>query len=90
MVKAMKNQFKVDELEENIEELKEFTEDVSIVIYLSVVVSLVLLGIFILRLYNRWTVACPDNYRCDDKTIIITGEIGAFLEEFIYYYFKNL
>ena len=71
--RAMKEILRVEELEENKEELKEVAEDVFPVIVFAAILSGVLLFIFLLRLYIRWGVPCPSKNRLDGKTVIITG-----------------
>ncbi|KAL3856892.1 hypothetical protein ACJMK2_011600 [Sinanodonta woodiana] len=46
-------------------------EDLTFVI--PIVISVVLLSVFLLRKYIRWTVQCPSNNRLDGKTVVITG-----------------
>lgn len=69
----MKERLKVDELEENKEELKEVAEDVFPIIVIAAVMCGLLLCIFLLRVYIRWGVTCPSKNRLDGKTVIITG-----------------
>ena len=74
---GMKERLRVEELEENKEELKEVAEDVFPVIVFAAVLCGVLLLIFLLRLYIRWGVQCPSKNRMDGKTVIITGEAAG-------------
>ena len=53
-------------------------EDVTFVV--PIVISLVLLFIFFLRQYIRWTVQCPSSNRLDGKTVVITGKLILFTE----------
>ncbi|KAL3856891.1 hypothetical protein ACJMK2_011599 [Sinanodonta woodiana] len=46
-------------------------EDLTFII--PIIISVVLLSVFLLRKYIRWTVQCPSNNRLDGKTVIITG-----------------
>nr|KAG5700330.1 hypothetical protein BaRGS_029582 [Batillaria attramentaria] len=69
----MKERLKVEELEENKEELKEVAEDVFPVIVFASILAIILLFIFLLRLYIRWGVECPSKNRMEGKTVIITG-----------------
>ncbi|KAL8610840.1 hypothetical protein ACOMHN_056695 [Nucella lapillus] len=69
---GMKERLKVEELEENREELKEVAEDVFPVIVFAAVLSAALLFLFLLRLFLRWGVACPSKNRLDGKTVIVT------------------
>ncbi|XP_025088867.1 retinol dehydrogenase 12-like [Pomacea canaliculata] len=72
-VSDMKERLKVEELEENIEELKGVAQDVFPALVFTVIVSSVLLFIFLLRLYIRWGAECPSKNRMDGKTVIVTG-----------------
>ncbi|XP_076472863.1 retinol dehydrogenase 12-like [Babylonia areolata] len=69
----MKERLKVDELEENKEELKEVAEDVFPIIVFAAIVCGLLLAVFLLRLYIRWGVTCRSKNRLDGKTVLITG-----------------
>lgn len=73
-VSDMKERLKVEELEENIEELKGVAQDVFPALVFTVIVSSVLLFIFLLRLYIRWGAECPSKNRMDGKTVIVTGQ----------------
>lgn len=48
-------------------------EDVTFVV--PIVISLILLFVFFLRQYLRWTVQCPSPNRLEGKTVVITGKI---------------
>ena len=73
----MKEILRVEELEENKVELKEVAEDWFPIIFSASVLSIVLLCIFLLRLYMRWCVPCPSKNRMDGKTVIITGGFSS-------------
>lgn len=47
-------------------------EDVTFVV--PVVISVILLIVFVLRKYIRWSVPCPSQNRLYGKTVVITGQ----------------
>ncbi|XP_046582768.1 retinol dehydrogenase 11-like [Haliotis rubra] len=69
---SMKN-LKVDELEENIDEVKEVVEDVFSALVATVVVSCIILFVILLRVYIRWGTENPSRNKMEGKTVIITG-----------------
>lgn len=71
---SMKQRLKIEELEENIVELKEVARDVFPALVLTAILSGVILIIFLARLYIRWGVQCPSKNRMEGKTVIITGQ----------------
>ncbi|XP_050409180.1 retinol dehydrogenase 12 [Patella vulgata] len=71
-LKHLKN-LKIDEVDENIEELEVVVDDVFPALVGTVVVSLIILGIFLSRLYIRWSVDCSSKNKMTGKTIVITG-----------------
>lgn len=48
-------------------------EDLTFVV--PIVISVILLLVFFLRQYIRWTVQCPSPNRLEGKTVVITGKI---------------
>ena len=46
-------------------------EDISFVV--PIIISVIILLVFMLRKYIRWTVPCPSENRIDGKTVVITG-----------------
>lgn len=69
----MRERLKVEELEENKEELKAVAHDAFPVILLASILATLLLCLFLLRLYIRWGAECPSKNKMDGKTVIITG-----------------
>jgi len=47
-------------------------EDLTFIV--PVVISVILLVVFLLRKYIRWSVPCPSENRLYGKTVVITGE----------------
>ena len=52
-------------------------EDLTFVV--PIVISLILLFVFFLRQYIRWTVQCPSSNRLEGKTVVITGKRQFYL-----------
>lgn len=50
----------------------------SLAIISTTILSSVLLGLFLWRMYLRWTVKCQSKNRLDGKTVIITGIYQLF------------
>jgi hypothetical protein len=51
--------------------------------FVPVVISIVLLTVFFLRRFIRWTVKCPSKNDLDGKTVLITGELSCFFVFFV-------
>ncbi|XP_055863193.1 retinol dehydrogenase 12-like [Biomphalaria glabrata] len=73
MAAQMKERLKVEELAENIDELEDVVENAFPVLLVTVLVSIFLLAIFLVRMYIRYTVENPSKNRMDGKTVLITG-----------------
>ena len=55
--------------------------------FVPVVISIVLLTVFFLRRFIRWTVKCPSKNDLDGKTVLITGELSCF---FVFLWIKTI
>uniref|UniRef100_A0A0B7BG57 Uncharacterized protein n=1 Tax=Arion vulgaris TaxID=1028688 RepID=A0A0B7BG57_9EUPU len=73
MAEDMKQRLKVEELAENIDELEDVVEDVFPILIVTVIVSSLLLIIFLIRMYMKYSVNNPSKNRLDGKTVLITG-----------------
>ncbi|ESO97724.1 hypothetical protein LOTGIDRAFT_208859 [Lottia gigantea] len=71
-LKHLKN-LKIDEVDENLEEFKETVDDFYPAFVGTTIVSVIILGIFLTRLYIRWSVHCNSKVNMRGKTVIITG-----------------
>ena len=75
MAAEMKKRLKVEELEENIDELEDVVEDVFPVLIIAVFFSCVILALFVFKLYLRWCSPNPSQNKLDGKTVLLTGQL---------------
>uniref|UniRef100_A0A0B6ZUZ9 Uncharacterized protein n=1 Tax=Arion vulgaris TaxID=1028688 RepID=A0A0B6ZUZ9_9EUPU len=73
LAEAMKQRLKVEELEENIDELEDVVEDVFPILMFTVIISTLILIVFLIRMYIKYSVNNPSKNKIDGKTVLITG-----------------
>ena len=68
-VKMSMKDLKVDELEENIDDVKEVVEDVFSALVATVIISSIILFIILLRVYIRWGPENPSRNKMDPARV---------------------
>lgn len=60
--------------QDDFDDIEDVIDDVFPAIILSVAFATIILSIFLLRHYTRYTVPCTSKNKLDGKTVIITGK----------------